>query len=256
MAFAPRTHAPNNRKRPYIVSGYATGTRSQRIFSVHNETLNIWTHIMGGVLFVLQLAGAVHVRNVVLAGYTATAVCMFVCSAHYHAVSTHEPAKHARALGADFFGIGLFIATSQAAGVHYAFGCDAEARTVYLLVTAVLFGISARVSLLHGWARRWRWLALSAVLGGVPVVHHMLALHSGAQQSMRAAQEAFVRAVGYYAVGIVFFVTGAPERFAPGVFDIVGQSHQFWHLLVLCGALEYLDALRLAAAHAEARTCA
>jgi adiponectin receptor len=223
---------------------------------VHNETLNIWTHIVGAVLFALQLSRAVRLRNAVLVGYAAAAVVMFACSACCHASSAREPAKHARALAADFFGITLFVATSQAAGVQYAFWCDAETRAAYLLLVAALFAISARVSSCQSMARRWRWFALSAVLGGVPLLHHVLALQAGAHLSTPAVQQAFLRAVGYYALGFVFFVTRAPERFAPGVFDIVAQSHHFWHLLVLCGALEYLHALRLAAAHAEARVCA
>ena len=87
------------------------------------------------------------------------------------------------------------------------------------------------------------------------LLHHVLALHCGAHERTRAVEQAFVRAVGYYALGFVFFVTRAPERFAPGAFDIVAQSHQFWHLLVLGGALEYLHALRLAAAHDAGGVC-
>ena len=256
MVLAPPARSQKHGKRPYIVSGYSIGTRAQNAFSVHNETLNIWTHVLGAAVFALQLPRAVQARNMVLAGYTSAALCMFVCSAHSHAVGTHEPAKHARALAADKVGIGLFAATSQAAGVHYAFGCDAEARAAYLVLAALLFGITLSVSLCYSHARRWRWLVLSAVLGGLRVVHYVLAPRSNTQQFTSAAREAFGRAVGCYALGFVFFATRAPERFAPGLFDIVAQSHQFWHLLVLSGALEYLHALRLAAAHAERRFCA
>jgi len=255
MVFPAPKRAHDHGKRPYIVSAYSAGTRTQSAFSVHNETLNIWTHALAAVLFALQLARAVHARDVVLAGYTSAALGMFVCSALYHATSAHRPEQHARALAADFFGIGLFVAASQAAGVHHAFWCDAEARAVYIPLVAVLFSISTWVSQCQGQARRWRWFALSAALGGVPLLHHVLALHSGAHERTRAVEQAFVRAVGYYALGFVFFVTRAPERFAPGAFDIVAQSHQFWHLLVLGGALEYLHALRLAAAHNAGRVC-
>lgn len=256
MALAPPARAQRSSRRAYILNGYSTDTRAQCAFSVHNETLNIWTHIIGTVLFALQLQRVLHARNTVLAGYAFAAIVMFACSAFSHATSAHKPAQHARALAADFFGIGLFVAMSQAAGVHYAFGCDTDARAAYLMGIAVLFGISAGVSVRRNKARRWRWYALSVALGGVPLLHHVLALRSGEHESMRAVQHAFARAVGYYALGFVFFVTRVPERFAPGVFDIVAHSHQFWHLLVLCGALEYLHALRLGAAHAAGRVCA
>ena len=242
-------------RRPYILTGYSTATRAGCTFSIHNETLNIWTHVVGIVVFALQLPRALRTQDSVLCAYVSAALVMFVCSVFYHTTSVHEPAQHARALAVDFFGIGLFIATSQAAGVHYAFWCDVGARAAHLLAIAILFGISVALSARRSTARRWRWYALLTALGSVPLLHHVLALHSGEHEGTSAGQRAFVRAFGYYTVGFAFFVTRAPERFAPGVFDIVAQSHQFWHLLVVCGALEYLHALRLAAAHAAGRAC-
>eukprot|EP01126_Amoeba_proteus_P005682 TRINITY_DN1193_c0_g2_i1.p1 TRINITY_DN1193_c0_g2~~TRINITY_DN1193_c0_g2_i1.p1 ORF type:complete len:189 (-),score=17.78 TRINITY_DN1193_c0_g2_i1:152-718(-) len=37
----------------------------------------------------------------------------------------------------------------------------------------------------------------------------------------------------WYVLGIIFYVTRIPEYFSPGVFNIFGSSHQWWHLFVL-----------------------
>jgi predicted membrane channel-forming protein YqfA (hemolysin III family) len=36
-----------------------------------------------------------------------------------------------------------------------------------------------------------------------------------------------------FGVGVFFFRTKIPERFAPGCFDYVGASHQLWHIFSL-----------------------
>ena len=42
-----------------------------------------------------------------------------------------------------------------------------------------------------------------------------------------------------YVGGAVIFITRVPERIFPGRFDLVGQSHNIWHFLVLAGALTH-----------------
>uniref|UniRef100_H2Z7P0 Uncharacterized protein n=1 Tax=Ciona savignyi TaxID=51511 RepID=H2Z7P0_CIOSA len=42
----------------------------------------------------------------------------------------------------------------------------------------------------------------------------------------------FLAQVFFIALGGIFFATYLPERFYPGTFDIVGQSHQLFHICV------------------------
>jgi hypothetical protein len=39
-----------------------------------------------------------------------------------------------------------------------------------------------------------------------------------------------------YAAGAWVYINRVPERWRPGVFDVVGHSHQIFHVLVLVGA--------------------
>ncbi|KAL8492056.1 hypothetical protein ACS0TY_023613 [Phlomoides rotata] len=42
-----------------------------------------------------------------------------------------------------------------------------------------------------------------------------------------------------YGVGVVFYVTRIPERWRPGVFDVVGHSHQIFHVFVVAAVLPH-----------------
>lgn len=44
----------------------------------------------------------------------------------------------------------------------------------------------------------------------------------------------------FYIAGVLLYAAKVPERFWPGKFDIVGASHQIFHVLVLCGAAAHL----------------
>ncbi|KAL8457738.1 hypothetical protein ACS0TY_035558 [Phlomoides rotata] len=42
-----------------------------------------------------------------------------------------------------------------------------------------------------------------------------------------------------YGVGAVFYVTRIPERWRPGVFDVVGHNHQIFHVFVVAATLPH-----------------
>ena len=94
---------PGPQQSPAITSGYRRrlgyGDCFRSVFSLHNETVNIWTHLLGFlcflVLMVKDLAWAQeHIRDI--ADYGATAlqlltyqVCM-LASSLFHTLSCHE----------------------------------------------------------------------------------------------------------------------------------------------------------------------
>lgn len=47
----------------------------------------------------------------------------------------------------------------------------------------------------------------------------------------------------FYLCGALIYAAKIPERFVPGRFDIVGSSHQAFHVLVLCGAAAHLTGI-------------
>jgi adiponectin receptor len=46
-----------------------------------------------------------------------------------------------------------------------------------------------------------------------------------------------------------------PERFYAGRFDIIGHSHQLWHIAVLAGALEFYSAMQAYGEYRQVHAC-
>jgi len=51
---------------------------------------------------------------------------------------------------------------------------------------------------------------------------------------------------GSYMMGFAFYALQLPEKHFPGRFDLVGHSHQIWHLFVFTGVLLFYYAVLLA----------
>lgn len=49
-----------------------------------------------------------------------------------------------------------------------------------------------------------------------------------------------------YVVGALLYALRVPERFAPGRFDMVGASHQIFHVLILAAAAAHYISIRRA----------
>ena len=71
-------------------------------------------------------------------------------------------------------------------------------------------------------------MAYAAVRLGVPQAHRQMGWGW------------FVLEGVVYSTGTVIYAARAPERWAPGRFDMYGSSHQIFHVLVLGGALAHL----------------
>uniref|UniRef100_J3LA66 Uncharacterized protein n=2 Tax=Oryza brachyantha TaxID=4533 RepID=J3LA66_ORYBR len=77
--------------------------------------------------------------------------------------------------------------------------------------------------------------------GVVPAVHALLLNWGHAACYLALALEL---AMGLaYAAGAWFYVSRVPEKWRPGVFDVVGHSHQIFHVLVLVGAVTHYVAV-------------
>ncbi|KAK5938211.1 hypothetical protein PMZ80_009800 [Knufia obscura] len=131
----------------YILSGYRKASYSyfnsmQSMLHWHNESINIWTHFLPGVLF-LPLGGILY--NALKARYELASSadiyvmsCFFICvgtgmlmSGIFHTLSNHSPkvAKFWNQL--DHVGIAFMIWGSFVPSVHYGFWCEPDLRNVY-----------------------------------------------------------------------------------------------------------------------------
>ncbi|KAL1459380.1 hypothetical protein WDU94_011367 [Cyamophila willieti] len=139
------------RFNPYILSGYrgylSTKMCIESIFWMTNETINIWSHIFGWMLFLaltmydlflLNLQASVFDKFIVGLLLCCFQICM-VTSTLYHVFSCKSERHFHNFLCFDLFGIALSLLAIYLTGVYYAFWCHKEWQYFYLATVFVIF---------------------------------------------------------------------------------------------------------------------
>lgn len=140
------------RDNAFIHTGYRPTSNSYRrsfssLFTLHNESVNIWTHLLGSIFFTAvglaafylfeafaaaRYASATRADVVAFAFFFAGAFLCLGMSATFHALSNHSPdvAKWGNKL--DYSGIVFLIVGSHVPALYYGFYCRPHLMEVYL----------------------------------------------------------------------------------------------------------------------------
>ncbi|KAL5942664.1 hypothetical protein ACKVV1_001506 [Pyricularia oryzae] len=255
--------APWQRDNEFILTGYRRAsfsfiTSARSILEIHNETANIWSHLLGAALFVAlclrffanaEFTLHTRVQDAVAVGvyFMAVIVCFFL-STIFHTFSDHSPGMHKFGNELDHLGIVFVMWGTGVSGAHFAFYCDAPTRNVYLgLLTGTAVGcgiLTLRPKFRQPGYRTMRFL-MYAGLGAslfLPLAHGLSVL---GWKRLDAAMglESFLGLAAINFSGSAVYAMRIPERWFPGTFDLIGQSHNWMHVLVLTGALVRLNGL-------------
>ncbi|KAH7672486.1 AdipoR/hemolysin-III-related protein [Dioscorea alata] len=264
------------------------------IFSIHNETLNIWTHLIGFIIFLTLTLCAMHAfapltfsqssDKVIIMSLNATSATVFraqvpanqtniinvlsimkdddvlestttrwpfyaylfgamfclLTSSVCHLLSCHSEHCAYTMLRLDYAGISTLIVTSFYPLVYYTFMCDPFVRNIYIGFITV-FGVAAILASLVPAFQTPEFRSVRALLffcmgvsGLVPIIHKLMVFSEEPVAVMTAIYELVMG--GFYGLGVVVYATRMPERWMPGKFDLVGHSHQLFHVLVIAGA--------------------
>ncbi|XP_028929537.1 progestin and adipoQ receptor family member 3 isoform X2 [Ornithorhynchus anatinus] len=205
------------RDNPYITDGYRAFLPARlclrSLFILSNETVNIWSHLLGFLLFftlgiydmtsVLPSAGASREDFVICS------ICLFcfqvcmLCSVGYHLFCCHRSEKTSRRwMALDYAGISIGILGCYVSGVFYAFYCN-NIHPSYLT---------------QQW-HRLRSLIFCSVSGyGVIPTVHWVWLNGGLGAPI--VQEFAPRVVVMYMIAasaFLFYISKVPERYFPAV---------------------------------------
>ncbi|KAF9171193.1 hypothetical protein BGX21_000726 [Mortierella sp. AD011] len=258
----------------YILSGYRfLSSKTQcfkSIFYFHNESGNIWTHLLGffyflavGIYFFsgsnpyFSTVATTPVRNlpyvpadgydklVFLVFFLGVYKCLLMSSLwHTFAQIAHEGTMKCMAC-LDYVGISVLIATSVVVTEYYGFYCESMFRNSYIVVTA-LFGIAGVVCPWLSWFehRDSKWIRVTffismAASGLLPLFH--LTLVQGAGRTFEWIFP-LLKSTLSYVLGVIVYINQYPEKLFPGRFDHLGSSHQLWHLCVLGGVYFHFTA--------------
>jgi adiponectin receptor len=245
---------------PYIWSGYREnytfGQCLYSFFTIHNESVNVWSHFaavlvfawaMHHTLFDVLLPSTSFLHLVIWATFFLTAIACFAGSAIYHLFFPQSVAAVYWLGILDFTGIAALVLGSYFPPVFYGFHCFPFWQRLYITSISLL----GTVTLVAPWFRFFhsqRYLAIRvslyamvAVAGIVPAVHSYFLLqtipHNYTDGSFDEVYHRLYIMYGLYTIGVLFYMSKFPESRFPGQFDIWFNSHQWWHLLVVCGTL-------------------
>lgn len=258
---------PWRRDNAYILSGYrATSNSYWRSFKslgyLHNESVNIWSHLLGAIGF--TVAGAL-LFSVVAPRYgTASGADLlvwscffagaFLClgmSATYHSISNHSPAVAKLGNKLDYSGIVFLIVGSYVPAIYYGFSCSPTLSTIYLGQICLL-GMGCMVVSWFDHFRTPEWRPYRALmfvglgLSGIIPILHGLSMYGFRALNERMGLVWVMLEGAMYIFGAFLYAARFPERVSPGTFDIWGSSHQIFHIFVVLAAISHLYGMSIA----------
>lgn len=255
-----RDHAPHFLVggNPHIHRGYRAFLSPylcfKSLFVLSNEFVNVWSHLAGFMWAWWQIimvnyiqdpddtcisSGAFVDRFLITLYLLCIQFCM-ICSTLFHLLCCQSEHEYRRWLRWDLFGIVIGIMGCYFPGVYYAFYCSAMHRDGYMYCVALMFGGAIAIQLHPEWSLpRWRLRRIITyffvlAFGVVPVMHWtVMHMHNSVEVSLFLYR--VVMAYLLALIGFIFYISLFPECLFPGKVDIIGHSHQWWHLLTLAG---------------------
>ncbi|KRK04065.1 adiponectin receptor protein isoform X2 [Drosophila yakuba] len=219
------------------------------IFRVHTETGNIWTHLLGCIAFIgvaLYFISRPSVEiqtqeKIVFGAFFIGAIVCLGFSFAFHTLSCHSVEMGRLFSKLDYCGIALLIMGSFVPWLYYGFYCHYQPKVIYLSVVSILGILSIVVSLWDKFSEpslrplRAGVFMSFGLSGVIPAIHYSI-MEGWFSQMSRASLGWLILMGLLYILGALLYALRVPERWFPGKFDIWGQSHQIFHILVIAAA--------------------
>ncbi|KAM9419318.1 membrane progestin receptor alpha-B-like isoform 2-T2 [Salvelinus alpinus] len=263
------TEVPGFFRERYIHAGYRPLHQGWRyyflsLFQRHNETINVWTHLLGSVLVLvkfLQLAETVdfihdaHAWPLLI--LLLSSLAYMACSTVAHLLAAKSEFYHYCFFFLDYVGVAQYQYGSAVAHFYYAVEPDYHrwVSSVFMPTATFLCCLSClgccygkyRNHSLRVWVRKVGQVVPSAMAYAwdtSPVFHRLLLWPTSHSDDITAVASGVVGdpAISFHVGQVAFFLSSAffftnplPERLFPGHCDFLGQGHQLFHIfLVIC----------------------
>ncbi|KAF8600652.1 HlyIII-domain-containing protein [Ceratobasidium sp. AG-I] len=244
----------------YILTGYRRPQYSwsgcaRSVFGyLHNETVNIQTHLFGalGLLYLLLNVKDTQASYTTLTwhdpvGFSLALLAGVFClgaSSLFHTANCHSPNVSKRCNALDYSGIIVLTVGSFYPSLHYGFFCDYHLQVIYAVGITVAGAIAAYVVLnpeyatpAYLWARTLVFCALG-FCSLIPVCHAYL-LYGLERMENEMGFTWLAWCLCLYVAGAMIYACRIPERWFPGTFDYFGASHQIFHVCVVLAVLSH-----------------
>ncbi|XP_062406455.1 membrane progestin receptor beta [Sardina pilchardus] len=275
---------PSLFREPYILSGYRPTGQSWRcyllsVFQWHNESLNVWTHLLAAPVLLLRCwalllavsggdvgdasGGGVgdgghplrlDLSALPLALYVLSSLTYLACSVAAHLLQSRSELAHYSLFFLDYVGVAVY--QYGCALGHFFYCAEAAWRrtaglgALFLPGAALLAWLScacccfAKAHYRRPYPLRRKVCqliptSLAYFLDISPVVHRL----ATGDWERDAALPFHAAQVAFFLMAAFFFSYPFPECFLPGRCDIVGHAHQVFHLFLSMCTVCQLEAL-------------
>ena len=237
---------------PYIQHGYreqmSLPSTLATIFSWHNETLNIWSQLVGFVLFfVLFIRFTFYyktdskVPKWPLIVFQWGAMFCFLVSAIYHLVLSISKTYYDTWRKLDYCGIIVVMFTMFIPFVWYVFVDKPKLKLIYILVAAIISVLcliiiclpSLQTNEMH--VLRPIVFMVLGVWGIVPIIHAYI-LYRGDPVIQKVVILCFAQLISHF-IGALFYSTQWPESMSNSPVTDYFNSHFIFHLFIILGLL-------------------
>ncbi|XP_052768975.1 membrane progestin receptor beta-like [Mya arenaria] len=261
-------HVPYVLHEPAILSGYRLLHRPWKyylfsLFQFHNETVNVWTHLIGCFIILHKMYGYVneftfnvdHVLTTLLLFGTTCIVGLFT-SAMVHLLHSKSCYIHFVAFMTDYIGATI---CSFGSGISGIYGSSDEAfyhvmepfYITLLFVSSYLNFVNLCVAKLwyghdpHNLNRKYMFIigmGMQATINAAPFLPRYSDCFYDDQCSIASLN--YLTAIQIiFVLEALAFAAHQPEKKWPGKFDIVGHGHQIFHVLIVINHVLQLDCM-------------
>ncbi|KAK7472932.1 inc metabolism membrane protein [Stygiomarasmius scandens] len=251
------------RNNPFVTRGYRFIPIERwplilmSLFAFHNEFLNIHTHLIPGLLWLLNSipfinpSGQADMPEQLFMAFAL--LCLFSSVIWHTMAGCAHSASMEFCARVDYVGIGWLISASVGTVVHYGFQCH-PALGNYFLGLCFLTGLAGNICPFTDWFNRaeyrgWRIVFfLSLAFSSLAPLATLAILHS--VREMLDFMAPVVPSLVSYLIGLAFYASHVPERFLPqrwsSKLDIIGGgSHCIWHCFIVLAVSQHKAAIQM-----------
>ncbi|KAF7651341.1 hypothetical protein LDENG_00112100 [Lucifuga dentata] len=261
------TEVPHCFRERHICTGYRLPHQNWRyyflsLFQRHNETINIWTHLLGFLVFLVKLNQLAETVDFVrdphswpLLILVVSALCYTGCSTVAHLLGSRSELCNYVFFFLDYIGVAQYQYGSAVVHFYYAVEESWHQRVhgIFMPVAAILSCLSClgccygkyRNHTLPAWVRKVGQVMPSAVAYAWDTSPVFQRLFSWSSTREDPALTFHFYQVVFLLSCTFFFTYPLLERWFPGRCDFVGQSHQLFHVLLFCCTLSQIQASHL-----------
>lgn len=180
--------------------------------------------------------------------FLATAICCFSFSTVFHIYQAHSFKAWSTLLKLDYGGICLLIMGSYYPVSNYVFACQEVSflKYFFLALNTICCLASFIFMMVDKYSTpEWKWLRgllfiILGTSGAVPFLYLQFASDHGYFSAYSVQPWALGGAI--YIVGAFMQVNNWPEKKYPKKFDIIGSSHQIFHVCVVIACAIHFEA--------------